>query len=68
MTYTEAIDTIISEGMEEKAINDLLRFVYAQRDKAQSEVAEHRACLNAIHKINNARIKDEAIYALSELV
>ena len=67
MTYTEAIETIVSEGMEEKAVYELLTFIFRQRDNAQSETAEHRACLNAIHKINKARKMDDAIDALSEL-
>lgn len=67
MIYEEAINTIISEGMEEKAIHDLLEFVYKQRIEAQTKNAEYRACLRAINKINAAHIKDDSIRCLSEL-
>lgn len=67
MTTSEIIEEIIQQDKTDEVLKILLDMVIEQRDKYKHRYYEHRASLQAIHKINQIKKRDEAIEALSEV-
>lgn len=64
--FTDAIMCIISHNEEHKAIQMLLDSMNEKAQLQEQLALERRACLRAIRKINQSRIKDDAIDALCD--
>lgn len=60
----KALRLIIDSGMQFDAISVLLQSLEAEAKEANADMAEYKACLQAIRKINGG--KNEAIDALCE--
>ena len=59
-TFDDVIRFIINKGYEERAVRELLGYIFKQRHDAEDLVSHNEACLRAIRKINarKAAIED----------
>lgn len=60
----KALRLIIDSGMQFEAISVLLQSLEAEAKKVKDDMADYKACLQAVRKINNC--KNEAIDVLCE--
>lgn len=67
MSITEIVNEIMKQDYVEEVSKILLDILIRRNQKIEKDFAEARACLRAIHNINTAITKNEAIGTLSEV-
>lgn len=65
MTTTEIIEEIVRQNKVEEIFKICAELLIEQKNNYRESMTEYKACLRAIHKINNG--KNDGIDALSDV-